>query len=47
MTAAHYVNENVGRGQAINREENLEYIIVFPKYKNGSFIVRKIITNCK
>ena len=46
ITAALHFNENAGREQAVNREGNLEYKIVFPKYKKGGFIVRKITTDC-
>ena len=35
MTAALHFNENAGREQAVNWEGNLEYKIVFPKYKKG------------
>eukprot|EP00795_Rhopilema_esculentum_P010095 gene10095-18746_t len=46
MIAALHFNENAGRAQAVNKEGNLEYKIVFPKYKKGGTIVRRITTNC-
>ena len=46
LTAALHFNENASREQARNREGSLEYKIVFPKYKKGGFIVRKITTDC-
>ena len=39
-------NENAGREQAVNREGNIEYKIVFAKYKKGGFVVRQITTSC-
>ena len=45
MTAA--VNSLTMLGeQAVNREGNLEYKIVFAQYKKGGFVVRKITTSC-
>ena len=46
MTAALHFNENAGREQATNRDGDLQYKIVFPKFKKGGFIVRKITTGC-
>ena len=46
MIAALHFNENAGRAKAVNKEGNLEYKIVFPKYKKGSTIVRRITINC-
>ena len=38
LAALHY-NENAGRKQAVTKER---YDILFPKYKKGGYIVRKV-----
>ena len=45
LAAMHY-NENSGRQQQQNKEMDLQYAIVFPKYKKGGHIVRKILVDC-
>ena len=37
----HY-NENNGRNQAENKTGEKRYSIMYPKYKSGGYIVRKI-----
>ena len=44
VTAALHFNENAGREQATNRDGDLQYKIVFPKFKKGGFTERKITT---
>ncbi len=46
LIAALHFNENAGRDQAKNTRGELEYKIVFPKYKKGSYVIRKITTSC-
>ena len=45
LAAMHY-NENSSRQQQQNKEGDLQYAIVFPKYKKGGHIVRKILVDC-
>ena len=45
LAALHY-NENSGRPQKRNHEGKLEFVITYPKYKEGGHIVRKILTDC-
>ena len=45
LAAMHY-NENSCRQQQQNKEGDLQYAIVFPKYKKGGHIVRKILVDC-
>lgn len=43
LAALHY-NENAGRMQATKTTGESRYDIRFPKYKQGGFVVRKILT---
>lgn len=43
--AALHCNENANREQAKTKSGEERYSIVYPKYKQGGHIVRKIITN--
>ena len=40
--ATLHFNENSGREQAVTREGNQSYEIVYPKYKKGGYVVRKV-----
>ena len=44
LAALHY-NENAGRKQAVNKQGEERYDILFPKYKKGGYIVRKVTVN--
>ena len=37
-----HFNENSGREEAVTREGKQSYEIVYPKYKKGGYVVRKI-----
>ena len=39
--ALHF-NENSGRAQATTKQGEERYDVVFPKYKKGGYIVRKV-----
>ena len=41
LAALHY-NENAGRKQAVTRQGEERYDILFPKYKKGGYVVRKV-----
>ena len=41
--AALHFNENCNREQAITKEGIEQYDIVFPKYKKGGYIVKKVV----
>ena len=40
--AALHFNENSGRDQAVTKEGKERYNILFPKFKKGGYIVRKL-----
>ena len=41
--AAMYFNENDSREQAVTKKGEERYDILFPKYKKGGYIVRKVV----
>ena len=41
--AALHFNENSNRDQAVTKEGDERYDIVFPKYKKGGYIVRRVV----
>ena len=41
--AALHFNENSSRKQAVTRKGEDRYDIIFPKYKKGGYVVRKVI----
>ena len=41
--AALHFNENSNREQAVTKEGDEQYDVVFPKYKKGGYIVRKVV----
>lgn len=41
LAALHY-NENAGRKQAVSRQGQERYSVLFPKYKKGGYIVQKV-----
>ena len=41
--AALHFNENSNRKQALTKEGEEQYDIVFPKYKKGGYIVQKVV----
>lgn len=43
--AALHFNENSNRSQAVTKQGAKRYDIVFPKYKKGGYIVKKILLN--
>ena len=43
--AALHFNENANREQSRTKEGEEQYDIVFPKYKKGGYIVKKVISN--
>ena len=43
--AALHFNENVNRTQAVTKQGTRRYDVVFPKYKKGGYIVKKILVN--
>ena len=43
--AALHFNENSQREQAVTQQGEEQYAIVFPKYKKGGYIVRKVFKN--
>lgn len=48
--AALHFNENSNRAQATTQQGEERYDVVFPKYKKGGYVVRKITvdpTYCK
>ena len=40
--AALHFNENAHRDQAITKAGELRYDIVFPKFKKGGYVVKKV-----
>ncbi|XP_071965513.1 uncharacterized protein [Antedon mediterranea] len=45
IAALHY-NENSTREQMVNKAGEKQYVISFPKYKKGGYIVKKLLTEC-
>ncbi|XP_064636950.1 uncharacterized protein LOC135493502 [Lineus longissimus] len=45
LAALHY-NENAGRAKATTNDGAARYNVAYPKYKKGSYTVKKILTNC-
>ena len=43
--AALHFNENSSREQAITKEDEERYDLVFPKYKKGGYIVKRVTVN--
>ena len=43
--AALHFNENSNRDQAVTQEGTSRYKIIFPKYKRGGYVVRKVPTD--
>lgn len=43
IAGMHY-NENSDREQATDKEGKLRFDVLFPKYKKGQHIVRKVMT---
>lgn len=41
--AALHFNENSGRKQVVIKEGKERYDIVFPKYKKGGYVVRRVL----
>ena len=41
--AALHFNENANRKQAVTKGGEERYDIIFPKYKKGGYIVRKVV----
>jgi len=44
LAALHY-NYNCGKNQAKNKKGEEQYSILFPKYKKGGYIVRRVMEN--
>ena len=44
MAALHF-NENSGRGQALTKQGSKCFDVIFPKYKKGGYVVRKVLAN--
>ena len=45
LAALHY-NENSGRNQAETKQGEKRYALLYPKYKGGGHIVRKLMEDC-
>ena len=43
--AALHFNENTNRVQAVTKQGTRRYDVVFPKYKKGGYVVKKVLTN--
>ena len=43
--AALHFNENANRNQAVTKQGTKRYDVVFPKYKKGGYVVKKILVN--
>ena len=43
--AALHFNENTNRNQAATKQGTKRYDVVFPKYKKGGYVVKKILVN--
>ena len=41
--AALHFNENSNRKQVVTRDGREQYDIIFPKYKKGGYVVRKVL----
>ena len=45
LAMLHY-NENCGRQQAQTRKGEKRYTVLYPKYKKGGHVVRKLVEHC-
>ena len=45
LAAIHY-NENARREQAVTKQGEKQYSVLFPKYKKGGHTVRKVLEDC-
>ena len=43
--AALHFNENTNRKQALTKQGTRRYDLVFPKYKKGGYVVKKVLIN--
>lgn len=43
--AALHFNENSGRAHAVTKQGNKCYDIAYPKYKQGGYVVRKVLVD--
>ena len=43
--ATLHFNENTNRVQAVMKQGTRRYDVVFPKYKKGGYMVKKVLTN--
>ena len=43
--AALHFNENANREQALTKQGTRRYDLVFPKYKKGGYVVKKVLVN--
>ena len=43
--AALHFNENSSRSQAVTKQGTRRYDVVYPKYKKGGYVVKKILEN--
>ena len=43
--AALHFNENTKRSQAVTKQGTRRYDVVYPKYKKGGYVVKKILEN--
>jgi len=43
--AALHFNENTNRIQAVTKQGTRRYDLVFPKYKKGGYVVKKVLVN--
>lgn len=43
--AALHFNENSGRAQAVTKQGSKRFDVIFPKYKKGGYVVRKVLVN--
>ena len=43
--AALHFNENTNRKQAVTKQGTRRYDVVFPKYKKGGYVVKKVLVN--
>ena len=40
-----HFNENTNRKQAVTKQGTRRYDVVFPKYKKGGYVVKKVLVN--
>ena len=43
--AALHFNENTNRIQVVTKQGTRRYDLVFPKYKKGGYVVKKVLVN--